>query len=232
MSETSPDSAEIIAEFYDDLVEQFMISAMCTAYEYIITLNQEVTMIWRRKWSMVTWIFMANRYLMMSSVIWNSTPATAEYSSTQEAYVYTATPGQGTYCGYNLNMSPSLNLHALLLMSLALVLVNVVPSLENISPIENILTTLEPILISRFLLNLRQVGVEVDPVNNTQDASASRFSVPRFRVTPLESILMVGNMGEDLDHGPAELEGTEITDVDEGADPLDPSTEVPSGELI
>ncbi len=92
-------------------------------------------------------------------------------------------------------------------------------------------TILEPILISRFLLNLRQVGVEVDSVNNTQDASTSRFSVPGFRIPTLESILMVGNMGEDLDHSPAEREDSpDITDVNEGADPLDSSTEIPSGE--
>ncbi len=92
-------------------------------------------------------------------------------------------------------------------------------------------TRVEPILISRFLLNLRQVG-EVDPVNNTQDALTSQFSVPGFRIPTLESILMVGNMGEYLDHGPAEMEDSEITDVDEGIDPLDSSTQVPSGESI
>ncbi|PSR75263.1 hypothetical protein PHLCEN_2v9229 [Hermanssonia centrifuga] len=80
MSETAPDSAEIIAELYVDLVEQTMIYAMCAlaTYEYIITFNQERTMIWRRKWSMVTWIFMANRYLLMSSTIWDVAPSTAE----------------------------------------------------------------------------------------------------------------------------------------------------------
>ncbi|PSR75261.1 hypothetical protein PHLCEN_2v9227 [Hermanssonia centrifuga] len=158
------------------------------AYEYIITFNQEVTMIWRRKWSIVTWIFMANRYLMMSSAIWDSTPPTAEWVRK---------------------------------------FIKVSKSLNSCFP-----TRVEPILISRFLLNLRQVGVEVDPVNSTQDASTSRFSGPGFRVPTLESILMVGNMGEDLDHGPAELEDTETTDVDEGVDPLDSYTEVPSGESI
>ncbi len=60
--------------------------------------------------------------------------------------------------------------------------------------------SLEPILISRFLLNLRQVG---SPEIESQEAFNSQFSVPRFRIPTLVSFL--GNMGEELDHGgPAE----------------------------
>ncbi len=60
--------------------------------------------------------------------------------------------------------------------------------------------SLQPILISRFLLNLCQVG---SPEINSQEAFNSQFSVPGFRVPSLASI--IGNMGEDLDHGgPAE----------------------------
>ncbi len=56
--------------------------------------------------------------------------------------------------------------------------------------------SLQPILISRFLLNLRQVGASQDPQNTT----VSRFSIPALRVPTLASSAM-GNMGEDLDHG-------------------------------
>ncbi|PSS05552.1 hypothetical protein PHLCEN_2v3722 [Hermanssonia centrifuga] len=55
---------------------------------------------------------------------------------------------------------------------------------------------MQPILISRFLLNLRQVG---SPEIDSQEAFNSQFSVPGFRVPSLASI--VGNMGEDLEHG-------------------------------
>ncbi len=65
---------------------------------------------------------------------------------------------------------------------------------------------LTPILISRFLLNLRQLG---EPENETQSRFNSRVSIPGFRVPTLESV--VGNMGADLDHGPTK-------EVDEGAD--------------
>ncbi|PSS30880.1 hypothetical protein PHLCEN_2v2607, partial [Hermanssonia centrifuga] len=57
-----------------------------------------------------------------------------------------------------------------------------------------------PILISRFLLNLRQVG---SPEIDSQEAFNLQFSAPGFRVPTLASI--VGNMGGDLDYdGPAE----------------------------
>ncbi|PSR74193.1 hypothetical protein PHLCEN_2v10041 [Hermanssonia centrifuga] len=55
---------------------------------------------------------------------------------------------------------------------------------------------INPILISRFLLNLRQVG---SPEIDSQEAFNSQFSVPGFRIPSLASI--IGNMGEDLDYG-------------------------------
>ncbi|PSR84397.1 hypothetical protein PHLCEN_2v5454 [Hermanssonia centrifuga] len=56
-----------------------------------------------------------------------------------------------------------------------------------------IIQALTPILISRFLLNLRQLG---EPENGTEDAPDSRLSIPGFRIVTLTSI--VGNMGEEL----------------------------------
>ncbi|PSS30996.1 hypothetical protein PHLCEN_2v2465 [Hermanssonia centrifuga] len=70
---------------------------------------------------------------------------------------------------------------------------------------------LTPILISRFLLNLRQLG---EPENETQSRFNSRFSVPGFRVPTLESI--VGNMGADLYHGSAEEVDGEVEEADMG----------------
>ncbi len=69
--------------------------------------------------------------------------------------------------------------------------------------------SLQPILISRFLLNLRRAGESQD----TQNTTVSRFSVPAFRVPTLASSAM-GNMGENLDHGSAE----DVYDVDEEVD--------------
>ncbi len=65
--------------------------------------------------------------------------------------------------------------------------------------------SLQSMLISRFLLNLRQVG---SPEGDSQTVFNSQFSAPGFRVPTLGS--MIGNMGQDLDHNPAE----EVEDED------------------
>lgn len=47
-------------------------------YEYLITVQQEVTMVWQRKWTLVTLLFLANRYVIMVIVILQSLPTTAQ----------------------------------------------------------------------------------------------------------------------------------------------------------
>ncbi|THG93194.1 hypothetical protein EW026_g7975, partial [Hermanssonia centrifuga] len=88
----------------------------------------------------------------------------------------------------------------LLMMNIAQVVLNAVPSFEDFNFVDIVIQTLQPILISRFLLNLRQVG---SPEIDSQEAFNSQFSLPGFRVPSLASI--VRNMGEDLEHsGPPE----------------------------
>ncbi|PSS31941.1 hypothetical protein PHLCEN_2v2301 [Hermanssonia centrifuga] len=84
-------------------------------------------------------------------------------------------------------------------MNIAQVLVDTVPSLQISSPVTIIFLVLNPILISRFLLNLRQLD---EPKNERQSRFNSQYSIPGFRVPTSTSI--VGNMGAELDHGPAE----------------------------
>lgn len=63
--------------------------------------------------------------------------------------------------------------------------------------IENTPFRLGPILISRFLINLRQVA---SPDSKTAMQNFSQFSVPGFRV-PASIDRVVGNMGESLEFG-------------------------------
>lgn len=60
------------------------------------------------------------------------------------------------------------------------------------------------VLISRFLLNLRQVN---EDSAGGASVNFSQFSAPAFRIP--ESI--IGNLGEELEHGPLE---EEIDDID------------------
>lgn len=57
------------------------------------------------------------------------------------------------------------------------------------------LCSIQPILISRFLLNLRQVDAHKGPA---EAASLSSFSVPNFRIPTIHTF--VGNMGEPLEY--------------------------------
>lgn len=72
---------------------------------------------------------------------------------------------------------------------------------------------LQPILLSRFLINLRQAD---SPEDSIQASHLSRFSAPNFRVPTLQSIM--GNMGESLEYGAEEDEAEE--DVAEVCDHL------------
>lgn len=72
----------------------------------------------------------------------------------------------------------------------------------------NMQARLQPIIVSRFLLNLRQADY---PESSIQTSRFGQFSMPmNFRVPTLQSI--VGNMGEPLEHG-----DREDMDEDEGA---------------
>ncbi|THG97991.1 hypothetical protein EW026_g4107 [Hermanssonia centrifuga] len=74
------DSAEVIAEFQTEFILTLITYAMTAlvVYEYIITVQQEVMMVWLRKWTLATWLFMINRYLMIAVVIWQVSPVTAQ----------------------------------------------------------------------------------------------------------------------------------------------------------
>lgn len=63
---------------------------------------------------------------------------------------------------------------------------------------------LQPILVSRFLLDLRQIGPSGD---STQVSRVSQFSNPNFRVPTFQSI--VGNLGEYLQHDTDDYESEE-----------------------
>ncbi|THG97992.1 hypothetical protein EW026_g4106 [Hermanssonia centrifuga] len=278
MSQTD---SEIAAEFHTDFVLALVVYATSAlvVYEYIITIHQEVTMVWLRKWSITTWMFMVNRYLMISLMVWGVAPASAKYDTTQETALFFQDPVLGTFCGWTSDLSANVNFEyvnrismirtailllirhrtvalgsrlaiiiadiivlaltwcktfrnwrdsiqlgikspwssillrdgtiyfvALLAMNVAQVMVKTVPSLQDYSPSDSVIEVLNPILICRFLLNLRQLDI-AGSEDTTHEPSNSRFSVPGFRVPTLASI--IGNMGEDLNY-------VDMEDVDGG----------------
>ncbi len=41
-------------------------------WEYVVTFKHEIKLVWRRRWSLTTWILMANRYVMVVLAVWVS----------------------------------------------------------------------------------------------------------------------------------------------------------------
>ena len=87
------------------------------------------------------------------------------------------------------------------------------PSLQNVNPVGVIsqvyvvilkvpdvpsahLHSLQAVLISRFIINLRRTQ---HSERSTEDDRFSHFSAPQFRMPPMASL--AGNMGEPLEHG-------------------------------
>ncbi|PSR73876.1 hypothetical protein PHLCEN_2v10296 [Hermanssonia centrifuga] len=92
-----------------------------------------------------------------------------------------------------------------------------------------VLVNAVPILISRFLLNLRQVGGQTSRAEDSGTRQGStgadtvtglHFSVASLRATSnvtLSSI--IGNMGEYLDHEEETWDANEVVQAEDGAQP-------------
>ncbi|THG94501.1 hypothetical protein EW026_g6979 [Hermanssonia centrifuga] len=298
MSQTSTD-AQIVAEFQDIVTSADIFSSMAAlaAYEYIITLRQEVTIVSQRKWTLATWLLMANRYLLIGFIIWTAAPYTSSYvvyavfsalrvfalwdrnvpmtllvlalnlvpvavnitrySARFAITLSTSLTGsilivlgdalvlavtwlktarnltEGARIGMRTPLSTMLlrdgtiYFAVLLMMNIALVVILTVPSFQFFGVVSTVIGTLQPILISRFLLNLRQVG---SPENDSQEAFNSQFSVPGFCVPTMESI--IGNMGENLDHGgPTEEVEDEVENISGSVQAEDVEAENTSGSV-
>ena len=58
-----------------EMVHSHTLRAALVTYEYLITIDQEITLIWRRKWSFVTLLYVLNRYLVLLASILQVAPA-------------------------------------------------------------------------------------------------------------------------------------------------------------
>ncbi|KAJ3533945.1 hypothetical protein NM688_g7208 [Phlebia brevispora] len=94
------------------------------------------------------------------------------------------------------------------------------PAFETANPVTGFTAIVQPILISRFLINLRQLK---EPSNRAAvNSHFSQFSVVNFSVPTIQTI--VGNMGEPLQHGDVAQWGT---DSEETAAPSHSSHALP-----
>ncbi|KAJ3553409.1 hypothetical protein NM688_g3628 [Phlebia brevispora] len=81
MSATTPD-ANIIGAYKADLIFAYSAMAALTivCYEFIATFRYECELVWTRKWTGATWLFLVNRYSMLVTVIVEISPSSAEMS--------------------------------------------------------------------------------------------------------------------------------------------------------
>ncbi|KAJ3553448.1 hypothetical protein NM688_g3608 [Phlebia brevispora] len=101
MSATTSDSV-IVAEYDSDLVFNYVVFSALTmiSYEYAVTFRYEVEFIWRRRWSTSTWLFLANRYLLVANVIIQAAPFSAQMLQFHSAQFYGfPTRASGGGCG-------------------------------------------------------------------------------------------------------------------------------------
>lgn len=50
-------------------------------YEYVLTWREEQTLVWHRKWTMSTWLFLANHYLLLLTTTMSAMPYTRQVSN-------------------------------------------------------------------------------------------------------------------------------------------------------
>ncbi|KAJ3558742.1 hypothetical protein NM688_g742 [Phlebia brevispora] len=79
--------AAIVAAYRTDLTLNYCdIAALdlaLTAYEYMITLQHEYAFLWRRKWTIATWLFLVNRYMLLAVILAQVVPYSAQVGLTR-----------------------------------------------------------------------------------------------------------------------------------------------------
>ncbi|KAJ3540693.1 hypothetical protein NM688_g6191 [Phlebia brevispora] len=318
-SDGIPDSV-IVAEFQANLIYNYADIAVLTlaGYEYFIGFKHEYDFLWQRKWTAVTWLFLANRYLLLFDVIAQNVPfsswrwcaqskdtscshyplmatiavisylpliisavfsalrvfaladrnffitgvvlilalvpfGTNVYALSTSTYGYVITPVLGATCNPQPNISIAINFDvsyylvqdispgkggrvpwaversrdpssrrftgsiyfiALVLLSVAELLVEIVPSLQKLNPVGMVAEVLQSVLVSRFIIDLRRDnGTSTGVSTSTRDAAQS---LPNFRVPGSTVDSIVGPIGQPLEYNSrADWEDEETSESNE-----------------
>ncbi|KAI0769549.1 hypothetical protein BC629DRAFT_1595860 [Irpex lacteus] len=212
----------LVSELQQELTATYIsISAnVLFLFETSITFAQEVNVIWTRKWSMITWLYVVTRYTTLLLTILDLIPFSFEHPvslTTRIAAVIgdllvLAVTWLKTAQLYRearrLKIEASLAttlLHDGTVYFVILLIINVLQMLENNLPdvffiqvSAPFLQTLPFVIVCRFILNLRQVK----PTGETSTSGSSPAVTSSLR--------FVGNIGQSLHIGAGD-EGDEIT---------------------
>lgn len=69
----------LLNNFYSDHLQTPIFVALA-GYEYVLTWREEQILVWQRKWTMSTWLFLANRYLLLLTTTMSAMPYTRQVS--------------------------------------------------------------------------------------------------------------------------------------------------------
>ncbi|KAJ3545263.1 hypothetical protein NM688_g5644 [Phlebia brevispora] len=303
MSASTSNSA-IVTEYETDLLYNRVVTAAAafTCYELLITFRYEYEFLWRRKWTASTWLFIINRYAILTSVIVQISPVSAQMPSifcgflrefphkssdnhngrvlgieglciagprlydcwisilvrygpdgrymvvrseqasntikelmcwaVNLASLLTTIAAdviavgtilfksyhhvrQAASVGVNASIGTTLLQYGILyfivicVVNVADLLVSVVPAFRSTNVIDVFIDVLPSIVISRFLINLRQAN-SAAPSDMTR---FSHFSAPNFHVPTLPEI--IGNLGEPLANSDEALDDEELEEKSE-----------------
>ncbi|KAJ3552359.1 hypothetical protein NM688_g4189 [Phlebia brevispora] len=270
MASSSSEAAELIAALEADFTDTYILTATAAlvVFEHMITLNQEITTIWKRKFTSGTVLFLLNRYALVVYITISIAPTSehvydrlADSESRRDnpthssrsilrhtylravgsqAVVFRPSGGgePSADCYPDLGLATrvalilgdvlvlvltwaktyktkreaaSLNMHlplstlllrdgtvyfvTLLSMNILQILVESVPALVIIAYSNDFWNIITGILVSRFILNLRQLD---RGRGSSTFANSAQMSTARFQA---QLDAFAGNMGEQLEHG-------------------------------
>ncbi|KAJ3559284.1 hypothetical protein NM688_g433 [Phlebia brevispora] len=117
----------------------------------------------------------------------------------KEIFYYVDDPILGSSCYGMSGLSSTADLSVLLILNVTQLVMGVIPDLTEGNPVAIISNIIQPILVSRFLINLRHVN---ESLEGGTALSSTHFSDPRFRSQATITIdEIIGPMGGPLEHG-------------------------------
>ncbi|EKM50963.1 uncharacterized protein PHACADRAFT_212866 [Phanerochaete carnosa HHB-10118-sp] len=197
-------------------VEREIYFAVSVIYEYLITLDLEMQAVWRQRWTASSVLLLSIRWVMiftamaqcvallpyviglicrLPSILADLLVVIVTWRSTFQHWKKISRPLSTATISSCLLRDGTIYFLALLLVNVAEVLTHH----PTFNPVSVLLTSMPPVLVNRFMLNLRQVHFK----SSFQSYSAVIPSFhPRHSETDYGTFTsIIGNIGEPLLHG-------------------------------
>ncbi|KAJ3544281.1 hypothetical protein NM688_g5762 [Phlebia brevispora] len=240
----SPEAAALQINLLND--RSVNASIALVFWEYLITMRYEWDFLSAHRWTAVTWVFLINRYLMLATAIvkgpiYNSQTPSLCFPLSSRPWSRAAVgscPGGDEWVRLQSGI-PRLHRHASHWLDLRVrdvrkhhsdhkfstktfstvkraKSIGIDPVDEDVTVPVILADVMSPLLVSRFLINLRQDDDTQEPESETK--GASQTTTVDFRRYTAHS--MIGNMGGSLDDGIQDTSDEYLEDTEAIADEL------------